>query len=88
MVTLPDSRCCSTSTESSGVGGSGRGEVLRGQIAKSTLRSDAVVLDLPVLDQYPGLQQAAEHLPGEQLVAQPAAELSTYGSCQGEPGSM
>jgi hypothetical protein len=36
--------------------------------------SDGVVLDPLVLDQHAGLEQAAERLDGEQLVAQPPAE--------------
>jgi hypothetical protein len=56
------------------VGGPGLGVVGRGQVAQGAVGSDGVVLDPPVLDQYLGLEQAAEGLDGEQLVAQPAAE--------------
>jgi hypothetical protein len=35
---------------------------------------DGVVLDAPVLDQHLGLEQAAEGLDGEQLIAQAATE--------------
>jgi hypothetical protein len=41
--------------------------------------SDGVVLDPPVLDQQPGLEQAVEGLDSQQLVAEPAAEALDVG---------
>ena len=65
------------------VGGPGLGVVGRGQVAQGAVGSDGVVLDPPVLDQHPGLEQAVEGLDGEQLVAQPAAEALHIGVLPG-----
>jgi hypothetical protein len=70
------------------VGGSGLGVVGRGQVAQGAVGPDGVVLDPLVVHQHLGLEQAVEGLHGEQFVAQPPPKLSTYGFCQGDPGSM
>ena len=70
------------------VGGPGLGVVGGGQVAQGAVGPDGVVLDPPGFDQHLGFEQAAEGLDGEQFVAEPAAELSTYRFCQGAPGSM
>jgi hypothetical protein len=50
--------------------------------------SDGVVLDPPVLDQGPGLEQTAAGPAAREFVAEAAAEALDIGFCQGEPGSM
>jgi hypothetical protein len=50
------------------------------------VRPEGVVLDAPVLQQHPGLEQAAEGLDGQQLVAEPAAEALHLRVLPGRPG--
>jgi hypothetical protein len=69
-------------------GGPSLGVIGRGEIAQSAVGSDGVVLDPPVLHQHASLEQRAEGLNGQQLVAESAAEALHIGFCQGEPGSM
>ena len=53
-----------------------------------TSHAPVVVVLPPAIDHDPRLGQAGELLDLQQLVADARVELSTYGFCHGEPGSM
>lgn len=65
-----------------------RGKLLGRAIAKRRVRSAAIVIDAPGLDQNPRFGDAREPVLIQAFVAEPLIEPSMYGFWTGFPGAM